>query len=103
MTNKTKPFKAEKYFDTPEAQARLLTDALAEGDAGYIAAAIGVIARAHGMSALANESGLSRPALYEGLSEKGNPSLDTVIRVLRVLGLSLEAKAVVHAPELADA
>jgi probable addiction module antidote protein len=93
MTLKTKPFDAARHFTTGDAQARLLNDALASGDAGHIAHAIGTIARARGMSELAHEAGLSRTALYASFSENGNPSLDTILRVTKARGLSLHATA----------
>lgn len=91
MATRTKPFDAARYFETPAAQARLLDDALASGDTAYIANALGVIARARGMSELARETGLARPALYSALSENGNPRLDTLLKVVRSLGIELHA------------
>jgi probable addiction module antidote protein len=91
MTLKTKPFDAAKHFAAKDAQTRLLNDALASGDAGYIAHALGTIAKARGMSQLADETGVSRAALYASFSENGNPSLDTVLKVTRALGLELQA------------
>jgi probable addiction module antidote protein len=91
MATKTKPFDAARYFKTPAAQARLIDDALASGDAGYIANALGVIARARGMTELARDTGLARPALYAALSEDGNPTLETVLKVVRALGIELHA------------
>lgn len=93
MTLKTKPFDAAKHFVTKDAQTRLLNDALASGDAGYIAHALGTIARARGMSQLAEETGVSRAALYASFSENGNPSLDTVLKVTQALGLELQASS----------
>lgn len=95
-----KRFDASKHFDTPEAQARLIDDALRSGNVGYIANALGVVARARGMSDLAKETGLSRQGLYETLSESGNPSLDTLMKVISALGIQLHAEP---AEELADA
>jgi len=94
METKIKRFDASKHFETPEAQARLVDDALSTGNAAYIAKAIGVVARARGMSKLAEETGLSRQALYSALSENGNPSLDTVMKVIHALGIELHAGAV---------
>jgi probable addiction module antidote protein len=91
MALTTKPFDAAKHFRTDDAQARLLNDALASGDAGYIANALGIIARARGMAEIAQETGLSRTALYASFSENGNPSLETILRVTRALGLALRA------------
>lgn len=63
----------------------------APDDAAGIARALGDIARAKGMSQVARETGLSRESLYKALSENGNPSLATVLKVARALGLQLHA------------
>jgi len=93
MPTKTIPFDAARYLTSPEAQAELLTDALQTGDAGYIAHALGVIARAHGMTEVARGAGVTREALYKSLSEDGDPRLTTLLGVLRALGLRLSAHA----------
>ncbi|SRR5579859_23755 len=64
----------------------------APDDAAYIAAALGDVARARGMTQLAKRAGLTRMGLYKSLSKDGNPSFDTVLKVLRALGLRLTAK-----------
>ena len=61
----------------------------APDDAALLAAALGDIARARGMMGLARETGLTREGLYKGLSKDGNPSLDTVLKVVKALGLKL--------------
>ena len=94
MALELKRFDAAKYIDTPQAQARRLNDALESGHAPYIANALGVVARAHGMTSLANETGISRGALYAALQEGGNPTLDTVLKVMKALGVGLSAKPV---------
>lgn len=91
MAIKLNRFDAAEHFDTPAAQARLVNDALASGNPGYIANALGVVARARGMSALARETGIARQALYAALSEGGNPTLDTIVKVTRALGIELHA------------
>jgi probable addiction module antidote protein len=58
-------------------------------DPVYIAVALGNVARAHGMVQLAKETGLTREGLYKALSADGNPSLGTVLKVLKALGLKL--------------
>jgi probable addiction module antidote protein len=58
-------------------------------DPAFIAVALGNIARAHGMVRLAKETGLTREGLYKALSAEGNPSLGTVLKVLKALGLML--------------
>lgn len=94
MAIKTAPFDAAKYFSTEEAQVDLLSDALQSGDAGYIAAAIGTVAKARGMTHVAAETGLNRQALYAALKEGGNPTLDTVLKVIGALGFRLTAQPI---------
>ena len=96
-----KRFDAAKYLDTVEDHAELLNDALASGHAGYIAAALGTVARAHGISDLAEKTGLSRQTLYSALREDGNPTLDTVMKITGVVGVKLGASA--SRTQLADA
>jgi probable addiction module antidote protein len=103
MTVKTKPYDAAEYLDTAADQADILTDALDSGDARYIAYALGAVARARGgISKLARETGLNRQALHTALSEGGNPTLDTVLRVLKALGLHMKIEEVAE-PEMAEA
>ena len=89
MPLETVPFDATRYFRTPEAQAELLADAFASGEAGYIAAALGTIARIRGMTALAQEAGLTRQGLHKALNTDGDPKLSTLIEVARALGFRL--------------
>jgi probable addiction module antidote protein len=91
MPTKTIPFDAAPYMGSPEAQADLLTDALEAGDAGYIANALGVIARARGMTEVARGAGVTREALYKTLSPDGDPKLTTLLGVLKALGFKLAA------------
>lgn len=69
-----------------------MADALETGDANYIAQALGVVARAKGMSAVAAETGLSREQLYRSFSDKGNPTLKTTLAVMKALGFGLTIK-----------
>lgn len=89
MATKTIPFDAARYLGSAEDQAELLTDALASGDAGYIANALGIIARARGMAEVARGAGVTREALYKTLSPTGDPKLTTLLGVVRSLGFSL--------------
>lgn len=89
-STRTTPFDAALYIDTPEAVAALLEDALATGDAGYVAHALGIIARSKGMTAVAEKAGLGRESLYKGLKEGGNPQLETVLKIVAALGLRLK-------------
>lgn len=89
MTIELQPFDTAQYLTDPDDQAELLTDAFASGDAGVIAAALGIVARARGMTELANETGIKRQALYRAFSADGNPTLGTLMKVLPALGLQL--------------
>jgi probable addiction module antidote protein len=66
----------------------------ADADAAFIAKALGDMARAKGMSQVARDAGLSRESLYKALSGKRSPSFDTILKVMRALGLKLHAEAV---------
>lgn len=77
------------YLKSEEDMAAYLEACLEEApdDAALVAAALGDIARARGMVRLAKETGLTREGLYKALSKDGNPSLSTVLKVLKALGL----------------
>jgi probable addiction module antidote protein len=81
-----------EYLKTERDRAAYLEAALEEGDAMLVAAALGDIARAVGMTTIAREAGLGRESLYKALSPGGNPELATVLRVLRAVGLRLHAR-----------
>ena len=85
----TLPYDVAEQLRTPEEMAAYLEAWLEEApdDVSGIARALGDIARAKGMSAVARETGLSRESLYKSLSEDGNPSLATVLKVAKALGL----------------
>ncbi|MDO9128157.1 addiction module antidote protein [Parvibaculum sp.] len=91
MTIETVPFDAALYLDTQEDHVALISDALATGDASYIATALGVVARSRGMSQIAKEAGVTREALYKALSPEGDPKLTTLIGVMKALGIRLKA------------
>jgi probable addiction module antidote protein len=90
---KTRPWDAAEHLATEEDMAAYLEAALEDGDPALIAAALGDIARAKGMSEIARETGLGRESLYKALSPDGNPELSTVLKVVRALGLRLHAAA----------
>ena len=92
MALETFPVDLAPFYDSEEAQAELLNDALASGHAGYIANALGIIARARGMSGLAAETGVKRQQLYRALSEDGNPTLETLTKVINALGFRLSVE-----------
>ena len=92
MATKTIEFDAAQHLSSLEYQAELLTDALDSGDAGYIANALGVIARARGMTEVARGAGVTREALYKTLSTDGDPKLTTRLGVIKSLGFKLSAQ-----------
>ena len=93
---KTVAYDVAAQLRTPNERAAYLDAWLNEApdDAAGIARALGDIARAKGMSSVAREAGLSRESLYKALSNKGNPSFATVLRVAKALGVRLHAEAV---------
>jgi len=97
LTGKTKTvlYDVAEQLRTPDERAAYLDAWLNEApdDAAGIARALGDIARAKGMSSVAREAGLSRESLYKALSDKGNPSFATVLRVAKALGVRLHAEA----------
>jgi probable addiction module antidote protein len=88
---KTEPFDAALYLTAPSSQEELLNDALASGDARYVSQALGVIARARGMTEVAREAGVTREALCKALSGNGDPRLMTLLGVARALSVTLTA------------
>jgi probable addiction module antidote protein len=86
---RTKPWDAADYLETGEDMAAYLEAAFEDGDPALIAAALGDIARARGMTQIAREAGLGRESLYKALSPEGNPEFATVLKVMRALGLRL--------------
>lgn len=90
---KTQRWDAADHLETEEDQLLYLEAAFEEGDAALIAAALGDIARARGMTEVARTAGLGRESLYKALSIDGNPHLDTILKVMNALGLRLHAKA----------
>lgn len=89
-------FDPAEYLTTDEGIAVFMADAFETGDAAYIAHAVGVVARAKGMTELARQTGLSREQLYRSLSEEGNPTLRTMLAVMKALGVELSARPIAH-------
>ena len=87
-------FDAAPYLDSEASIAAYLTDILQANDAGLLAAALGDIARARGMSEIAKAAGITREALYKALRPDSAPRFDTVNRVCTALGVRLVAQAV---------
>lgn len=92
----TTKYDVAEHLRTPEEMAVYLEACLEEanGDAAFIAKALGDIARAKGMTQVAREAGLSRESLYKALSGERSPGFDTILKVLQALGLKLHAEAI---------
>lgn len=93
----TKPYTrydTAEYLKSDEDISLYLDACLQEGDPALVTHALGVIARARGMSRLARETGISREGLYRALSSDGNPEFATVMKVIHALGLKLHAASV---------
>jgi probable addiction module antidote protein len=88
----TAPFDPADYVRDDKEAALYISDALKTGDAADVATALGTVARARGASGLARATGLSRAALYSSLSPTGNPTLATVLAVLKELGMELRVE-----------
>lgn len=91
---KTTRYDVAEHLRTAEEMAAYLEACLEEanGDAAFIAKALGDIARAKGMAQVARDSGLSRESLYKALSGERSPSFDTILKVVQALGLRLHAE-----------
>src|SRR5260370_6458278 len=93
--NVTTRYDVAEHLRTPEEMAAYLEACLeeADGDAAFIAKALGDIARAKGMSQVARDAGLSRESLYKALSGERIPGFDTILKIIAALGLKLHAEA----------
>jgi len=93
MKTTTTLYDVAEHLRTPEDMAAYLEACIeeADGDAAFIAKALGDIARAQGMTQVARDSGLSRESLYKALSGERSPSFDTILKVVTALGLKLSA------------
>ena len=92
---KTTRYDVAEHLRTPEEMAAYLEACLdeANGDAAFIARALGDIARARGMAQVARDAGLSRESLYKALSGERSPDFETILKVVNALGLRLHAEA----------
>lgn len=89
---KTRTFDAANYLTSEEEMAEYLSVVIEEGDSMLLAAALGDIAKARGMTQLARDTGLSRESLYKSLSGERAPSSDTLFKVIRALGFELNIR-----------
>jgi probable addiction module antidote protein len=87
-------FDAAEYLNSEQDVAAYLTSVLEENDPALLAAALGDIARARGMTQVAKESGITREALYKALRPGSEPRFDTVSRVCAALGVRLVAQPI---------
>lgn len=93
MPVKTTKWDPAEYLETPKDVIAYLEAAFEDGDPALIAAALGDIARAKGMTQLAAEAGVTREALYKALSPTGDPRLSTFLGVIKALGIKLKPHA----------
>ena len=91
---KTRPFDIANYLGSEEEITEYLRQVLEDGDPCELAAALGDVARARGMTQLARDTGLSRESLYKSLSGERAPSSDTLLKVIRALGFHLTIEPV---------
>jgi len=91
----TTRYDVAEHLRTPEEMAAYLEACLeeADGDAAFVAKALGDIARAKGMTQVARDAGLSRESLYKALSGERTPSFETILKVVGALGMKLHAEA----------
>ena len=92
MALKTTVWDASEYLDGPESIAAYLEAVFDDGDPALIAAALGDVARAMGMTQLAAKAGVTREALYKALSQTGDPRLSTFLGVMKGLGIKLSPR-----------
>lgn len=89
MPLETTRFDIQDHLKSREEQIAYLEAALDEGDPSFVAIALGDIARAHGVTKLAQEAGISRETIYKTFRPGGNPTLETITAVAKTLGLKL--------------
>jgi probable addiction module antidote protein len=89
---KSSKFDIAEYLDDEEMVQEYLNAVLEEGDSQEILTAIGHVAKAIGMSKIAEQTGLSRPSLYKALSKNAKPQFDTILKVLRAIGENMKLK-----------
>jgi probable addiction module antidote protein len=91
MIKKLIPFDMATYLDSDEAIAEYLSQVLADGDVDELLTALGHVAKARGMSQIAQDSGLARESLYKALAPGAKPRFDTIMKVMGALGVHLQA------------
>ena len=89
MTKKVTPFDIAKHLETEADIQMFLNETAQQGNASDFIHALGIAARAKGMSEVAKQAGVTRASLYKSLADDGNPHFDTVFRVCNALGVQL--------------
>jgi probable addiction module antidote protein len=79
-------------LNSDEAMSEYLSQVLEDGDSDELIRALGYIAKAKGMAMIANESGLGRESLYKALAPGAKPRFDTILKVVKALGIKLHAE-----------
>ncbi len=93
MPNTLIPFDMTALLDTDEAISEYLSQVLADGDTDELIRAVGHVAKARGMAQIAKDSGLGRASLYKAFAPGAKPRFDTVVKVMRAMGVELHAQA----------
>ena len=96
MSKKRTTFDPAEHLKSEQAIADFMAGTFETNDPGFIAHALGIVARAKGMTQIANQTGLSREQLYRSFSAEGNPTLRTTLAVMKALGVELSARPAVH-------
>jgi probable addiction module antidote protein len=91
---KTRIFDTAEFLTSEADMAAYLEAAFSEGDPSLVVQALGAIAKARGMAQIAKATGLRRESLYKALSPEGNPEFNTVLKVVKALGIRLHAETV---------
>jgi len=94
MTIRTTPFEMSDYLDSPEMIQEYIQAAIEDGDSVTLRLALADVAKVKGMSAIAESTNLNRQNLYKSLSENGNPSFNTINKVLTACGLKLQVTSI---------
>lgn len=92
MTEKLTTFDPAQHLSSPQAIAGFIDDAFESGGPAYIAHAFDIVAKAKGMTTVAKQNGLSREQLYRSFSKEGNPTLHSMLAVMKVFGIRMSAK-----------
>lgn len=98
LMSKTTEFDPASYLDSGEVIAEYLNLALASGETDFLLSAIGDVAKAKGMAQVARDAGLERKSLYQALRAGGKPRFETVLKVLKALGVQMQAHPLLHRP-----